>query len=111
MSEPDYAAAWRDLRGRRVLFWALFLGFIPGLAGLCFAVGGPVANPGGSEQGEALCGIFALLWVLVFAVAAIRLTLFRCPRCRALFHSTWWRHNPFSRNCLHCGLSQGTTAD
>lgn len=110
MSEADYAAAWRELRLRRRLLWVLFLGYIPGVAALCFLVGGPVTSLGGSKQGEVVCAVIALLWILAFAVAAIRLTLFRCPRCRQLFHSTWWRHNPFARNCLHCDLAQGTTA-
>jgi ABC-type glycerol-3-phosphate transport system permease component len=44
MSEPDYAAAWRDLRGRRVLLWVLFLGFIPGHAVLCFGYHGRMAG-------------------------------------------------------------------
>ena len=28
---------------------------------------------------------------------------------RALFLLTWWWHNPFATNCLHCGLRRGDT--
>jgi hypothetical protein len=111
MSEAGYAAAWRELRRRRRLTWVLFLGYIPGVAALCFLVGAPVTRMGGSKQGEVACAVIALLWILAFAAAAIRLTFFRCPRCHRIFHSTWWRHNPFARNCLHCGLAQGTVAE
>jgi hypothetical protein len=108
MSDADYPAAWRELRRRRRFLWVLFLGYIPGVAALCFLVWLAVTMTAGSKQGEVACAIIALLWILAFAAAAIRLTLFRCPRCHRLFHSTWWRHNPFSHNCLHCGLAQGT---
>ena len=111
MSETDYAAAWQDLRRRRRLLWILFLGYIPGVAALCFLVGAPITSMGETQQGEVACAIIALLWIFAFAVAAIRLTFFRCPRCHRIFHSTWWRHNPFAHNCLHCGLAQGTTAE
>ena len=111
MSETDYAASWQDLRKRRRLVWLLFLGYIPGVAALCFLVVTAAASMGGSKQSEVACAVIALFWILAFAVAAIRLTFFRCPRCRRLFHSTWWRHNPFARHCLHCGLAQDTTAN
>lgn len=111
MSESDYAASWQDLKRRRRLLWVLFLGYLPGVAALCFLVGWVATSMGGSQQGEVMCAVVALLWILAFAVAAIRLTFFRCPRCTRIFHSTWWRHNPFAHNCLHCGLAQGTTGE
>ena len=95
----DHSAAWRDLTKRRRLFWGIFLGYVPGVALLCFVIGRPLSALTGGEP----CLWIAFCWLLAFTIAAIYLQQFRCPRCGSAFFRTWWWHNPFSRKCLHCG--------
>jgi hypothetical protein len=48
--------------------------------------------------------IVGFAWLAAFAVTAIRLNLWPCPRCGHWFFSKMWWRNPFARACLHCGL-------
>ena len=55
--------------------------------------------------------------VLVAAIG-YRKWNFACPRCGELFFRAFdarpwrqdWRHNPFARRCLHCGLPKWAAA-
>lgn len=44
----------------------------------------------------------------------LRVTYFRCPRCRKLFRIRWWWLGtvfpwvPFGDQCVHCGIEAGT---
>lgn len=58
--------------------------------------------------GEKAGTYVALSWMLVFAVASLRVHFSRCPRCGDLFHSTGSWHNPWVRKCMHCGLRLDT---
>ena len=107
-SKPDYSAAWRDLRKRRLLVWALFLGFIPGVVALCFLVDAFLPGTIGNKQGESVCMGIGALWMLAFFIAAMRASFFRCPRCHGTFLMTWYFANPLASRCLHCGLRSGT---
>jgi len=49
-------------------------------------------------------GVFVFAWFWL-VIASIQLWRFRCPRCNRRFFHTWWRNWPFSKRCLHCGLS------
>ncbi len=95
--ESHFAPAWQDYRRRRRWFLGIwFGGFLVvallasllsklSLDDLAFYVLGPV-------------------WMVGFVIAALRLSLFRCPRCHHRFFCTWWLGNPLAQKCLHCGL-------
>ena len=109
-TQPDYAAAWRDLRRRRIIFWAVFLSYIPGVWAIFFAVGLPLSALTGIEPDHFGLAI-ASCWMAAFAVTGWRLGLFSCPRCHKRFFATWWYHNPFARKCLNCGLPNGANSE
>lgn len=100
----DFALAWNDYHRRRRWFFGVWLGGfailvtldmllskLP-LRGLVFDVLGPI-------------------WMIGFVIVAIRLSLFRCPRCHHRFFTTWWHGNPLARKCLHCGLPKWSEVD
>ena len=58
--------------------------------------------------------VFAILgptWMVGFLIVAIRLSLFRCPRCRHPFFRVWWFNNPLARKCMHCRLPKWSDTD
>ncbi len=93
MSEYD----WRDLKRRRNQLLFAFIGYVPitlafgVLAGKLFHSDKPVF-------------VFAISWMLLFAIAGVRYNVFPCPRCGKWFFSTWFFHNGFARRCVHCKL-------
>jgi len=109
-AHPDYTAAWRDYRKRILVFWAVFLGYMPGVLVLFFGIGLPIS---------ALIGIkpdyffypLAGSWMLAFLIASLRAGLFCCPRCGKWFFATWWYRNPLTRKCVHCGLPKWANTD
>ena len=97
---PDYSAAWRDLGRRRRLMWILFLGYVPGVALLCFVL---------ARYQEGLCARIAIAWMLVMGIAIAWAASFRCPGCRGLFCFAASGANPagssiVARQCARCGL-------
>ncbi len=109
-AQPDYAAAWREFRKRRLIFWAIFLGYIPGVLIIWIAIGLPVSALTGIKPDYFFYPI-ALCWLFMFLIASLRVGLFRCPRCHKWFFATWWYHNPFARKCAHCGLPKWADSD
>ena len=103
--EGPYAAAWRSYRRTSWAFWSLFVFYLPGLAFVSNAFG--LTRDGGGT-----ITVAALLWLLLFAVIGYRKSNFSCPRCGELFFHKFddrrwrrdWKHNPFARRCMHCGL-------
>ena len=89
--ERSYSGAWRRYRGWSWTFWLAFLGYLPGMA---------------------------LLWMVLVGAIGYRKFNFTCPRCGELFFRAFdprpwrqdWRHNPFARRCLHCGLPKWAAA-
>lgn len=61
----------------------------------------------GFDDGAAFLCAVAVPALGVIAIAHLRRVLWRCPRCRLPFHVTWWRGDPFGRQCVHCGLPVG----
>jgi antibiotic biosynthesis monooxygenase (ABM) superfamily enzyme len=99
----QFAAAWNDYVCRRRWFFGVWLGgffvvilltglFAPLLGDLAFYIFGPS-------------------WLLSFAIAGLRLSFFRCPRCHHHFFCTWLHNNPFRRSCIHCGLPKWSEKD
>jgi len=93
--KADYAAAWRDFRRRRMIFWAVFLGYVPCVLALFFVVGLPVASLTEVKSDYFFYAI-ALCWMAAFLVTSIRAAHFPCPRCGKRFFATWWYRNPFA---------------
>jgi len=44
----------------------------------------------------------------IFVLEASVLALTRCPRCGKHFTWTWYWKNPFTKECLSCGIRQGS---
>ena len=101
--QADYAVAWRDCRKRTIIFWIVFLGYMPGVGVIFFAVGPSLAALTGIKLNDS--GIMiAFCWMVAFAITGFRLSLFRCPRCGQSFFWGSWYTNTFARKCVHCGL-------
>jgi hypothetical protein len=44
-------------------------------------------------------------WIALWGLLIFRNARARCPRCHGLFSNTRLGGNPFSKRCVHCGLS------
>ena len=108
--EGPYSAAWRRYRRWSRAFWIVFVLYLPTLDFVSRRLGW-VSDGGGK--------IFfaAFVWLIAFAVIGYRKSNFQCPRCGELFFHKFddrpwrrdWRHNPFARRCMHCGLPKWAT--
>ena len=88
---------WQNYKRRRLWFFAIWLGYIPGV----FALGYPLTRLFGSDIP---IYVVAGAWMLAFAASGIYMSAFPCPSCHKPFFYTWWFHNPFARRCVHCGF-------
>ncbi len=105
MTQSAYARRWHDLKRRRLLNWALFLGYLPGVALIVVAMDRSAPGWHGAD-------IYVVLsWMTAFLASAVYQSAFRCPRCGQRFFSTAGWHNPWARKCLHCGLPRGGGPD
>jgi hypothetical protein len=100
--EVRYRRAWRSLTLRRVAAFGLLLAYLPAMEVIAFKL---------SDGSERSVRIAALAWMACLVVAVIWLGLFRCPRCRRLFGTSWWFNNPLAGRCLRCRLPMGTGPD
>jgi hypothetical protein len=109
--EGPYSPAWRRYRRLSRTFWVLFLSFLPGVA----VVSRLPAVPRG---GDAVF-VAGLAWMIAFSAIGYAKWNLQCPRCGELFFHkfddrAWrmsWRHNPFARRCMHCGLPKWAARD
>src|SRR6266849_5578435 len=108
--QPDYAPAWRDFRRRRFIFWAVFLGYMPGVLAIVVAVCLPLSALTGIKLDYFFYAI-ASCWMVAFLVTGWRVGLIPCPRCHKWFFATWWYRNPFARKCVHCGLPKWANSE
>jgi hypothetical protein len=104
-TSPDYSAAWRDLRRRRIIFYAVWVGYVPAVFAIYYVALRPLLHVFMIKEDYLVLPV-AGLWMVAFLVAGIRVQLFRCPRCHQWFFAKWYS-NPFTRKCLHCGLPRG----
>jgi hypothetical protein len=44
-------------------------------------------------------------WVLVWMISMLRHALCRCPACKKAFNYTGFRSNPWTLQCMNCGLA------
>lgn len=97
--DPRYVGAWREYRRRRVFALAACLGIFFGgfVASNIFreTVGRPVSSWEAAP--------FGVAWFVLSFVGAVRLWLWRCPRCRRQYFFNGIT-NLFARRCMHCGL-------
>jgi predicted RNA-binding Zn-ribbon protein involved in translation (DUF1610 family) len=101
--QSSYGVAWRDLRARKIIFWAILLGYVPGVLAIFLIVGLPLSALTGVKPDYFFYTI-ASCWMAAFVVASVRVALFSCPRCGKSFFAKWWYRNPFAKKCVHCGL-------
>ena len=97
-----YAEQWKEYRKRRFMFWCVLLGGVP-FVGLCGYILDQilpvrVSNPAMLALGSAL--------LLTYGVAGVRLTSWRCPRCRKEYFVRGILVNQLASRCLHCGLEK-----
>lgn len=104
MAAPEsiYAPQWRDRRARRSWFYAVWLGGFVALALAAFLVLPWVPK----AVASAVFVVAGAAWTLGFAVAAVRLQRFSCPRCGRPFFMMSLLYSPFARQCRHCGLAR-----
>jgi len=90
------------LRRWSVAWFSVWAGAIPAVT----FIGAPLSQAFGTSAPDVVLGIGAMAF---FAYSAIRVGLFRCPRCGERYTSKSVRgllvyRNPFTPACLHCGL-------
>ena len=103
-SMDEYEVHWRDLKRRRNQLLFAFIGYVP--ITFVFAV---LAEKLFHSDKPAF--VFAISWMLLFAIAGVRHNLFPCPRCGKWFFSIWLYHNGFARRCVHCKLPLYSTKE
>ncbi len=92
--------AWRDYRRRLRWFFVVWIGGFLGAAVAAYALVS-------SRFGQHAVSIIGIAWLLALTVVAVRLQLFRCPRCSRQFCKARWYFNPLASHCVHCGLPKG----
>jgi len=94
---PTFGVEWARYRRLRKIVLVLVAGLLPGL----LLLAPRLAKWTGTDAARDL---FVLGWGFCFAVSAIRLSLFSCPRCRQCFrHPRWW--GPWAhKSCQACRL-------
>src|SRR3954453_10491004 len=101
---PGVTYRWDALRLRRLLFWSLFITYLPA----SFALGLGLQLVTDSERAFP---ITAGVWVAAMMVTGWSLALWKCPRCSHRFGLRGLYGNLFTRKCLHCGLRRYAVHD
>jgi len=103
--DGEIQEALRQIRRRRLVMWAVFLGYLPiagGLAALLRWITGR----------DWVVIAVAALWMFWYAVRIFMVNESRCPRCGERFHRRGLWFHPLARSCLHCELPiRATTAN
>jgi hypothetical protein len=97
-----YAEQWNEYRKRRLMFWSVWLGGTPLIA----VVGILLSRLLPGNLADPMFLAIAGAWMLAFAAAGIRVTYWRCPRCRRYFSQRGMFVNQLGRRCQHCGLEK-----
>ena len=102
----NYQEHWRRYKKLRTFFFLIWLGYVP--ACIVFTM---FFYPRLHSFAPSVA--FALLWMLMFAVAGMRLAAWRCPRCGKVFSRTGWyrRGILLAPKCVHCGLPKYAGGD
>jgi hypothetical protein len=97
-----YAEQWDNYRKRLLMFWSILLG------GFLFVavVGILLSQVLPANMADPIIYAMCVAWMLAYAVAGIRLTSWRCPRCRKEYFVGAILVNQLASRCLHCGLKK-----
>jgi len=90
--DPREPAALAAIRTRRVLVWGWLVLALP----LVLGVG--VLAPAALDR---VMGGWALVWI----VSIWRDTMSQCPSCKKAFNHAGLRNNPWTSECMNCGLA------
>jgi hypothetical protein len=91
--------SWEDYRKLRKQFSRVLRGYV--------LIASPIALLWCVHSHTFLPGLIAAgfcVWLLM--ASTFRLAFFLCPRCGQSFFSKRKNTNPFTRNCMHCGLEK-----
>ena len=90
----------QEYRKRNILFWVLFLGFIPAAVFVALPLGRLLNSNGVAE-------VLIAGWFMGVVAAAIWRLNWTCPRCNKNFYRRWWYKNAFAIRCVNCGYRPG----
>lgn len=92
--------AHREYRKRNLVFFVLFLGWIPFVS--------LVAIPLGRQlNSDWLAETMSVSWFCGVIAAAIWRLNWRCPRCDKKFYTKWWYKNAVAMRCVNCSYKPG----
>lgn len=110
-----HLAQLRELKRRRNQFIALWFGVGASVFVLIvlqhvhkadgFFVGASLGVFPNNAFGRVFLYVFTLLGMGAVLASYLRISRFPCPRCSNAFMTSGKRLNPWTRKCLHCGLS------
>ena len=89
-------AVW-EYRKSNLVFWVLFLSYVPGI----LFVAGPLGRVLNSETTSQL---IAASWFAGIVAAALWRLNYVCPHCGERFYYRWWYKSAFAVRCVNCGL-------
>jgi len=98
--KPLEANYLREYRKRNLVFFGLFIGYMPGLA----LIGGGLNRFFGVQK---WLGWVALVWLVTWMIAGAWRMDWNCPRCHKKFYRKWWMGNAFALRCVHCRFRPG----
>ena len=92
--------ALREYRKRNVVFWVLFLGWVPVIMLVAIPLGRMLNSNVVTET-------LITAWFMGVVAATIWRLRWECPRCSKPFYTKWY-HNAFATKCVYCGYRPGT---
>jgi predicted RNA-binding Zn-ribbon protein involved in translation (DUF1610 family) len=92
----DFKDAVREYYKRNLIFFALFLGYVPGLL-----VTSMLAR---LLHLEKAVGVVSFVWFCSVVIAAVWRTNWPCPNCGNTFYRKWWYRQSLATKCVHCGF-------
>jgi uncharacterized membrane protein len=103
-TSSQFVQAWEDYK-RRVRWF--FGGWLGGFAVVALLA----ALLNRLSLGEVALSLLGPTWIVLIIVVAVRVQLFKCPRCHRQFFKAFWYYSPFARRCVHCGLPKWGCTD
>lgn len=96
----EHTAA-REYYKRNLVFWVLFIGWLPVMVFIVIPVARVLNFPNAANG-------LALIFFAAVMAAGIWRANWNCPRCGERFYRKWWYTNSFSTKCVHCGFRPAT---
>jgi len=93
----SYENQWEEYRKLSKQFLWAWIGYLPGMAVIGISISRFIET-------ETPVIIIAVIWLCVCAVTAVRLGLWKCPKCGNRFALKGLYRNSATDKCLHCGL-------